>query len=56
MKKQDNTKAAKQNNILNTNKPREGWKEAIISAGTDDKPLLPEFPEDFDVSQWTWEK
>lgn len=51
MKKQYNA-----NNSGNTDNPREGWEEAIISAGTDDKPLLPEFPEDFDVNQWTWEK
>lgn len=44
-------KNVKKDNI----KPREGWYEAILSEGTDEKELLPEFSNEFDKNEWQWD-
>lgn len=41
-------------NDKKSKKQREGWYEAIISEGMDDKELLPEFSNEFDGNEWEW--
>ena len=41
--------------ITPAHSPRQGWREAFAAAeGTNDQPLMPMLPNDFDAEEWTW--
>jgi len=40
--------------ISRSARPREGWEEAFLQAGAEDRPLVDDVGNEFDESEWTW--